>query len=150
LLSEGVPGNTSAEGSLTQYVCLEDKAKRPKQAFRATLPRFHFANDKRRIPYSKVHFSLHGGLTGVRDEGAIESALARPRHRYAYAEDELDLAVLHNLTSIGRWLIGARIARGWSISDLAERLGVSPQQISRDENNEYRNGARVKQKRAAA
>ena len=49
-----------------------------------------------------------------------------------------DLDALHNLTSIGRWLIGARIAKGWSISELADALGVSVQQISRDENNEYR------------
>jgi ABC-type Fe3+-hydroxamate transport system substrate-binding protein len=62
LLSEGVPGTTSAEGSLTQYVCLEDKAKRPKQAYYATLTRFHFAKDKRRIPYSKVHFSFSRSL----------------------------------------------------------------------------------------
>lgn len=49
-----------------------------------------------------------------------------------------DLEVLHNLTSIGRWLIGARIAKGWSMSDLADALDVSVQQVSRDENNEYR------------
>lgn len=49
-----------------------------------------------------------------------------------------DLEVLHSLTSIGRWLIGARIAKGWSMSDLADALGVSVQQVSRDENNEYR------------
>jgi len=49
-----------------------------------------------------------------------------------------DLDALYNLTSIGRWLIGARIARGWSISELADALGVSVQQVSRDENNEYR------------
>lgn len=39
----------------------------------------------------------HGGLAGVRDEGAIESALARPRHRWAYAggeEEALDFAAL--------------------------------------------------------
>jgi len=49
-----------------------------------------------------------------------------------------DLETLHNLTSIGRWLIGARIAKGWSMSDLADALDVSVQQVSRDENNEYR------------
>ena len=49
-----------------------------------------------------------------------------------------DLDALHNLTSIGRWLIGARIAKGWSTGELADALGVSVQQISRDENNEYR------------
>lgn len=29
----------------------------------------------------------HGGTPGLRDEGMIESALARPRHRYQYGED---------------------------------------------------------------
>jgi ribosome-binding protein aMBF1 (putative translation factor) len=48
-----------------------------------------------------------------------------------------DLSALHDLRSIGRWLIGARIAKGWSLSDLADALDVSVQQVSRDENNEY-------------
>lgn len=48
-----------------------------------------------------------------------------------------DLAVLHDLRHVGQWLIGARIARGWSLSRLAEELGVSVQQVSRDEKNEY-------------
>ena len=28
----------------------------------------------------------HGGTPGVRDEGLLESALARPRHKFAYAK----------------------------------------------------------------
>lgn len=35
----------------------------------------------------------HGGLIGLRDENALESALARPRQRYHY-EPETDLEVL--------------------------------------------------------
>lgn len=35
----------------------------------------------------------HGGAHGVRDENALESALARPRHRHRY-EPESDLASL--------------------------------------------------------
>jgi len=31
----------------------------------------------------------HGGGTGVRDAGALESALARPVNRWAYGEDDL-------------------------------------------------------------
>lgn len=31
----------------------------------------------------------HGGGIGVRDEGALESALSRPVNRWAYGEDEL-------------------------------------------------------------
>ncbi|MGH7897505.1 MAG: type II toxin-antitoxin system death-on-curing family toxin [Candidatus Binatia bacterium] len=35
----------------------------------------------------------HGGLPGVRDENALESALARPRNRWLY-EEEADLATV--------------------------------------------------------
>ena len=35
----------------------------------------------------------HGGLPGIRDENALESALARPRHKYAY-DSGTDLAAL--------------------------------------------------------
>lgn len=37
-----------------------------------------------------VHWELiekHGGAHGIRDEDAIESALARPRHKWSYRED---------------------------------------------------------------
>jgi death-on-curing protein len=30
--------------------------------------------------------ALHGGARGLRDSGLLKSALARPQHRYAYAE----------------------------------------------------------------
>jgi death on curing protein len=35
----------------------------------------------------------HGGLSGLRDENALESALARPRQKWAYDQDA-DLAML--------------------------------------------------------
>jgi len=35
----------------------------------------------------------HGGGTGVRDEGLLESALARPRDRFAY-DESVDLTML--------------------------------------------------------
>lgn len=35
----------------------------------------------------------HGGLAGLRDENLLESALARPRHKWRYDEDA-DLATL--------------------------------------------------------
>lgn len=35
----------------------------------------------------------HGGLPGIRDENTLESALARPRQKWAYA-DERDIAAL--------------------------------------------------------
>jgi death-on-curing protein len=36
----------------------------------------------------------HGGASGVRDETLLESALARPQQRHAYAEPPPDLAAL--------------------------------------------------------
>ncbi len=48
-----------------------------------------------------------------------------------------DMGALRNLTSIGRWLIGVRIAKGLTQQELAERLGVAPSQVSRDETNDY-------------
>lgn len=43
-----------------------------------------------------IHFDQiqrHGGKRGVRDEGMIESALARPRNKWTY-ESHVDLATL--------------------------------------------------------
>jgi death-on-curing protein len=33
--------------------------------------------------------STHGGMPGVRDAGALESALARPRNKWLYGEEDL-------------------------------------------------------------
>lgn len=49
-----------------------------------------------RLVVDSIHYeqwSEHGGQAGVRDENALESALARPRNRWAY-EPESDLATL--------------------------------------------------------
>lgn len=49
-----------------------------------------------RLVIEAVHLDQireHGGLIGIRDENAIEAALARPRQRWAY-EPESDLARL--------------------------------------------------------
>ena len=48
-----------------------------------------------------------------------------------------DFGTLRSLNSIGRWLIGLRIVRGWTQAELADKLGVTQAQVSRDENNEY-------------
>jgi transcriptional regulator with XRE-family HTH domain len=48
-----------------------------------------------------------------------------------------DLSALHELRRIGQWLIGPRTAKGGSLSDRADALGVSVQQVSRDESNQY-------------
>ena len=49
-----------------------------------------------RILVEAIHFDQiqsHGGLAGLRDEGALEGALARARNRYAYGKKP-DLATL--------------------------------------------------------
>jgi len=43
-------------------------------------------------PVLAIHERLleeHGGLAGVRDNALLESALARPRHQFAYGESDL-------------------------------------------------------------
>lgn len=50
----------------------------------------------RRRDTDAIHFDQlrqHGGSPGVRDENALESALARPRNRWSYQPDS-DLAAL--------------------------------------------------------
>lgn len=48
-----------------------------------------------------------------------------------------DLRELNNLLSVGPLLVAARIARGITQRELAERLGVNESAVSRDERNEY-------------
>ena len=48
-----------------------------------------------------------------------------------------EFAVFHDVRDVGRTLIALRIANGLSQRELAERLGVSEAQVSRDERNEY-------------
>jgi DNA-binding XRE family transcriptional regulator len=44
-----------------------------------------------------------------------------------------------NLMGIGRRLVQARIYRKMTQQELAEKLGITAQQVSRDERNEYHN-----------
>ena len=85
---------------------------------------------------------VRAGLAG----DALERALHPLFSFRAQLEEEVlayenmrrgDLGTLESLESVGRWLIGARIARGWSQKELARQLGVSEAQVSRDERNEY-------------
>jgi len=48
-----------------------------------------------------------------------------------------DFGTLRNLAGLGRLLIALRIASGLTQRELADRLGVSEAQVSRDERNEY-------------
>jgi len=59
--------------------------------------------------------ALHGGATGVRDRGLLESALARPRQHHAYAgtSDFIEMAALYT----------AGIARNHPFVDGNKRTG---------------------------
>jgi len=48
-----------------------------------------------------------------------------------------DFEAVINLKQIGRVLIGLRIYRDMTQKELADRLGISEAQVSRDERNEY-------------
>lgn len=88
----------------------------------------------------------HLAALGLSDE-EVERAMQPLLSFRAQLEEEVDayvrmkrgdLGPLSSLTAIGRWLIGARIARHLTQAELAERLGTDPSQVSRDERNDYR------------
>ncbi len=82
------------------------------------------------------------GLEGEQLDRALHPSLSFHKQLKEEIETYEDVkrgefGTLRSLESIGRWLIGARIAKGWSQKQLAEALGVSEAQVSRDERNEY-------------
>ncbi len=87
------------------------------------------------------HF-LEMGFTEEQVNHALEPSLSF----HAQLVDEVqyyerikrgDFEALTNLSDLGRFLIGLRIYRGISQSELARQLNVSEAQVSRDERNEY-------------
>lgn len=97
--------------------------------------------DRHFIEQQRRHLQK-AGLVGEELERALQPTLSF--HEQLKEEVEAyehikrgDFGTLRSLESIGRWLIGARIAKGWSQKQLAEALGVSEAQVSRDERNEY-------------
>jgi len=83
--------------------------------------------------------------TGLSPE-EIERGLAPIKAFRAQLEEEIawydrvcrhDFDAIQGLTGVGQLLIAARIANSLSQRELAERLGVSEVQVSRDERNEY-------------
>ncbi len=45
--------------------------------------------------------TMHGGSAGIRDHGLLESALARPKNHWAYAESTPSLAALAAAYAVG-------------------------------------------------
>lgn len=82
------------------------------------------------------------GLSGEEVRRALEPMLSFR----AQLEEEVewyervrrrDFGVIRDLSAVGTLLVALRIANGLSQRELADRLGVSEAQISRDERNEY-------------
>lgn len=46
------------------------------------------------IAIHRRQLAEHGGAVGIREQGLLASALARAKHRYAYAGEESDIASL--------------------------------------------------------
>ena len=70
-----------------------------------------------RVVVEAMHFDqirTHGGLAGLRDEAALESALARPRNRWAYGR-AVDVARLAAAYAYG-------LARGHPFRDANKRI----------------------------
>lgn len=105
---------------------------------------------KQRLESDKVYLEqLHGALGGHGlTESQMERAMQPARSFHMQLLEEVEtyermrrgqFESLSNLPSVGRWLIGLRIYRGWTQKRLAEALGVSEAQVSKDERNEYHN-----------
>ena len=82
------------------------------------------------------------GLSEVEVYGALEPMMsfrARLEEEVEWYERvrRQDFGVIRDLSAVGTLLIAVRIANGLSQKELAERLGVSEAQVSRDERNEY-------------
>lgn len=84
--------------------CVNSRSEEPLWLRREWVDAVHFQQLKR-----------FGGLFGVRDAGAIESALARPRNQWVYAEKH-DMATLSAAYGFG-------LTRGHGYSDGNKRVG---------------------------
>lgn len=78
-----------------------------------------------------VHWELieeHGGTHGIRDEDAIESALARPRHKWVYQEDvdlpDLAAAYGYGLTKSHGYFDGNKRVAFFSLVLFLRRNGL--------------------------
>jgi DNA-directed RNA polymerase specialized sigma subunit len=101
------------------------------------------AEEKQRLAEQKS--SLEAMQLGPEE---VKRALDPMRSFHLQLEEEVEayerlkrgeFGEITNLRGIGQLLIAARIFKGLSQRELAERLGVHESQVSRDERNEYHN-----------
>ncbi|PTX53970.1 helix-turn-helix protein [Melghirimyces profundicolus] len=102
----------------------------------------------------KEKFFREKGLTEEQTKIALEPLWAF----YYNIEDEVryyenvkkgKFSCSTNLKQVGHLLICYRIYKGITQKELADRLGVSPAQVSRDERNEYKGASSDKLQRVA-
>ncbi len=85
-----------------------------------------------RLVVEAIHFDQlreHGGLVGLRDEGALEAALARSRHKWAYRR-KADLAALAAA-------YGYDLARGHPFHDGNKRVALVTMLVFLELNNRH-------------
>ena len=52
------------------------------------MSRFHWIARRTILAVHAAQIAEHGGIAGIRDEGLLDSALARPEHKAHYREDD--------------------------------------------------------------
>ena len=80
--------------------------------------------------------ALHGGASGLRDHGLLQSALARPRQHYAYADapDMIDLAALYTAGIVrNRPFVDGNKRTGFVVGELFLELNGYVFQASEEE-----------------
>lgn len=77
----------------------------------------------------------HGGGTGVRDAGGLESALARPRNRWEYGEDDLAVVAAAYAFGIARNhpFVDGNKRTAWTVANIF--LALNGLEIAFDERN---------------
>jgi len=112
---------------------------RSEQEYQECLRRLE--QDRQHIAQQKTALKK-AGLSGKQIEKALEPTLSF--HQQLLEEIEWyekikrrGFGEMRKITDIGRILIALRIANNLSQQELADRLGVTAPQVSRDERNEY-------------
>jgi len=87
--------------------------------------------------------SEHGGGVGVRDAGALESALARPRNRWEYGEDDLSALAAAYAFGIVRNhpFVDGNKRSGWVVANLF--LALNGHDLAFDEHDAIRRVERL-------
>lgn len=93
------------------------------------------------VQNSELPTDLNGKLRRETHLDALESQLEEMREEVEEYEKlkagSIDRLSLDSFARLPETLIKARIIRGWTQEQLAERLGVKAQQVQRDEANLY-------------